>query len=515
MRRLCAAFCVLGAAMCPAVAPGQEACPSASFAGAGCVVAGNGTFAAGSAVSPGCAVTAFECFAACIAHGAATTQPAPFAAVTFSNGDCVRARIVEVARGQARLALEIAPDQLVTVDVARISLIEIANAAEGEGEVVELRDGTRLVGKSLRFENGSMLLDLREGGRLAIPLHRLQLYRRPQSPLPEEASTNKNSVVIDNGDVLVGDISVTPDGSLAIKGTVNVTVAHRQVAGIYPPPSAAPQAEDANDAAASDPAGKGVSVVALTYGAVLAGSDLAVARGELSLTLPIGRRITVPLRSVLRMEPAQSAAAISGTGLRNVLAWGPWSDRDQEFPWTVSALKDKLPAGWKVHEDFSTSFDRDFQRRLATCRTLLIPELENWGSDPRAELAKALKPLAERFLRAGGNIVICGAAEGPLAFLKEAGILDATKSGQSNTDAVNFTAPGKKLSAKVGNSFTVCNSTYFYRLAGKGESWAEGAQGSAILARRVGRGYVILMGMDYYTRTDALNQLLANAALLK
>lgn len=450
-----------------------------------------------------------------LAAGPQTRPAALFSAVTFTNGDAIRARIVEIGRGQAKLALEIAPDQPLTIDLARIGVIEVpdANAAAVDGELVELADGTRLVGKSLRFEKNHLVFELREGGLLAVPLPRIQHYRKPDSTVPEEAAVNKCSIVTDNGDVLIGDPSVTPEGALAIKGTVNVTVTHKQVAGIYAPPPALP-AEDANDAA-TKPADKLLSVVATSYGSVMAGTELAVANGELSITLPIGQRITVPMRSVLRMEPAQPQSLLSGTGLRNVLAWGPWSDRDQEYRWTIDALKEKLPAGWKIQEDLSTTFDRDFQRRLSGCRTLLIPEPENWGSDARTELAKDLKPLADRFLHAGGNIVICAAAEGPLAFFKEAGLIEATKSGQSNTDVATFTTPGKRLAGKIGNTFTVCNSTYFYRAAGKAESWADAAQGSAVVARRVGRGYVILIGMDYYNRSDAINQLLVNAVLAK
>jgi len=457
--------------------------------------------------------------AAAAANGAPRGQTAPaaqLATVTFTNGDAVRARLVEIARGRAALALEVAADQPLSVELERIAVIEMpdANAAAADGEVLELSDGCRLVGRSIGFERGGLLFELREGGRILAPLGSVQSYRRADAATPEEAAINKHSVVADNGDVLVGDVSVGPNGSLDVKGTVHVKIAHRQVAAIYAPP-AAPSEEE--PAPASRPAERPLAVVALTYGALLAGRDLAVAQGALTLTLLGGQRITVPLRSVLRVEPAQSPASVAGAGFRNILAWGAWSDRDQEFPWTIEALKSKLPPGWKIHEDLSTSFDRDFQRRLVGCRALLVPEPENWGSDARSDLARQLKGLAERFCRAGGNIVVLGAAEGPLTFLREAGVIDAVKSGQSNTDAVNFTAAGKRIGAKVGASFNACNSTYFYRPGGtlKAESWAENPQGSAILARRVGRGWVILMGMDYYNRSDALNQLLVNAVLLR
>ena len=41
--------------------------------------------------------------------------------------------------------------------------------------------------------------------------------------------------------------------------------------------------------------------------------------------------------------------------------------------------------------------------------------------------------------------------------------------------------------------------------------WAEGDRGAAIIARRVGGGWVILIGMDYYKHNDGTARLLVNA----
>ena len=125
--------------------------------------------------------------------------------------------------------------------------------------------------------------------------------------------------------------------------------------------------------------------------------------------------------------------------------------------------------------------------------------------------------MADLFLRRGGNVVVLGAQGEVLNFLREAELIDVTQSGGNSSAAVRITPAGRRIARGVGEAFQSVNATHFYRIGKrcKAESWAEYNNGSAVVARRVGRGWVILIGMDYYQRNDGVNQVLANAVLAR
>ena len=465
----------------------------------------------------------FACLSVICALAATAADKAPedpgLASFLRTDGNAAAGQIVSIDKDKVTYHPKDEPKKLATLELKKIASIEYPGAvAAGEErfDVIELRGGSWLMGRLLGFDKGRIRFQLHQGGKVLVPLTEMHVFRKPKAQTPSsDIVFSKYVVMADTGDVFIGDIKPTPDAALQIKGAVQVKVPYKRITAIYPPVSAKPKpTTDATTKAAPPP----VTVVTLRYGAILTGRELAVKDGKLSLTILKDQRVGVPLESVLCIEPGQMAGA-TFVGMRSVLAWGAYSDRSQEFPWTVAALKAKLPANWKIHEDFSTSFGKDFRGRLFRCRALLIPEPESWGSGEKAELAADLKKIVEPFLRRGGNVVILGASTGPVKFLRDAGLLDVSRANSRSSGAIRFTPAGKRIAKDVGESFNAQNSTYFYRVGTKykAQSWAEdpGGQASAIVARRVGLGWVILMGMDYYNRSDELNQLLLNAVLCR
>jgi len=443
----------------------------------------------------------FACLSVICALAATAADSAPetpgLASFLRTDGNAAAGRIVSIDKDKVTYRPKDEPKKLASLELKKITSIEYPGtiaAGEERFEVIELRGGSWLMGKFLGFDKGRIRFQLHQGGKVFVPLAEMQVFRKPKAQTPSgDIVFNKHVVMADTGDVFIGDIKPTSDAALGRRAAEPTTTK-----AAAPPPR--------------------VTVVTLRYGAILAGRELAVKDGTLSLTILKDQRVAIPLEGVLCIEPGQMAGATLA-GMRGVLAWGAYSDRSQEFPWTVAALKAKLPANWKIHEDFSTSFGKDFRGRLFRCRTLLIPEPESWGSGEKAELAADLKKVVEPFLRRGGNVVILGASTGPVKFLADAGLLDVSRSGGRSSGAIRVTAAGKKIAKDVGKSFGAQNSTNFYRIGTKykAQSWAEdpGGQGSVIVARRVGLGWVILMGMDYYTRSEELNQLLLNAVLCR
>ena len=468
----------------------------------------------------------FACLSVICALAATAADSAPetpgLASFLRTDGNAAAGRIVSIDKDKVTYRPKDEPKKLASLELKKIASIEYPGtiaAGEERFEVIELRGGSWLMGKFLGFDKGRIRFQLHQGGKVFVPLAEMQVFRKPKAQTPSgDIVFNKHVVMADTGDVFIGDIKPTSDAALEIKGAVQVKVPYGRIMAIYPPrPAQGRRAAEPTTTKAAAPPPR-VTVVTLKYGAILAGRELAVKDGTLSLTILKDQRVGIPLEGVLCIEPGQMAGATLA-GMRGVLAWGAYSDRSQEFPWTVAALKAKLPANWKIHEDFSTSFGKDFRGRLFRSRTLLIPEPESWGSGEKAELAADLKKVVEPFLRRGGNVVILGASTGPVKFLADAGLLDVTRANSRSSGTIRVTAAGKKIAKDVGQSFEARNSTYFYRIGTKykAQSWADdpGGQGSAIVARRVGLGWVILMGMDYYTRSDELNQLLLNAVLCR
>jgi len=195
---------------------------------------------------------------------------------------------------------------------------------------------------------------------------------------------------------------------------------------------------------------------------------------------------------------------------KNILVWRLYADHEEEFVRTVDFLKEGLGNRWRIIDDFSDQFDRSFKQKLSKCRALLIPEM---GRIRTPSIASQLKPIASAYVRRGGNIVFCGIHRGQEEFLKDAGVLDVQSVGRSVGISVPFTIAGRRFSTGVGKSFITTRSTYIYRIRSgdRTTSFAKTANGSAIVARKVGSGWIILLGMDYFKDNPKTRQILINA----
>lgn len=101
--------------------------------------------------------------------------------------------------------------------------------------------------------------------------------------------------------------------------------------------------------------------------------------------------------------------------------------------------------------------------------------------------------------------------------LREAGLPDVSRVGHYDNVDVPFMPAGKRVSRDVGAGFRTENATFFFRIGGRypAETWAETDNGAVIVARRVGRGWVVLLGMAFCKRSDQINRILANAVMVR
>jgi hypothetical protein len=125
-----------------------------------------------------------------------------------------------------------------------------------------------------------------------------------------------------------------------------------------------------------------------------------------------------------------------------------------------------------------------------------------------------MRPLLEAFLRSGGNVVVCGAQGAHLDWLRRAGLIDLEQVGTVDGQRIQFTREGGALGRGIA-PFLAMNATTAY--AGAGATVLAETEGKAAVAigRRVGRGWVICIGLDYYSTNDGASQMLANAIQLR
>jgi hypothetical protein len=381
---------------------------------------------------------------------------------------------------------------------------------------VRLKDGTSYAGKLLRRGEKVLEFEARKVGVVKIPLDKVAaLDAQPPLRTDPRAHPEKHVVVTGEGDVLIGELKQAEDGALVVSGgAVEASCRPDAVRSIRFPLRAGGPGDGVK--AGAEPKGKPVGVL-LGSGSTAVGTNPVIQDGRFSFTLPRGGRLSLPLSAVAKLT--MSGDLLTMAPGENILVWGRYADRGEEFAHTVAALKKQLK-NMPVVEDFSDKFDTAFERRLGQARALVIPEPEKWEASKSTALAAQLKPLADAFLRRGGNIVVCGADSGPCLFLRQAGLLDVSKVGSISGGTQNFgsSALGRAIADGVGTAVTGANSTYTYRIGGSisgCEYLTTTTNSCAIVGRKVGPGAVVLLGADFYHTNATLEKVLANAVNVK
>ncbi|NQT53861.1 hypothetical protein HQ576_17525, partial [bacterium] len=449
--------------------------------------------------------------------------------------DQMSGRLAGLAEGRLAFYPAVAPTTRMAIDVEKVERLILreppkdAKPSTGHtrrAQHLTLRDGSVLYGHFVRLTAKALEFDLEGTGPLAFPRTVVdRLAVGAGAPAARSAPT-QHLVTLKSGALLVGGLEQEEGGVLVLEGgAVEARFRYAAVAAIaFPHPALPASASPATEGVALDaeepdedaglpaaPPAELRSIVSTLRGSRLTGSQPAIEGTRMAITLAGGHRVRLPLDQVLDV-------AFTGTGSaslrRIVLVWGANADRSEELPRTLAVLKERLGGGWRVVENLSSAFDSKFRSDLARAGVLLIPEMERWSAAPGvSDLAVKLKPLAEGFLRRGGNIVLLGVARSQVSFLRQAGLLHVAPSNSSSGSQVKFTRDGQRIARGVGDGFRTTNSTQFYRVeSGSGAVALAGTDASSpVIARRVGRGWVILIGMDYYEANEQTKKLLVNA----
>ena len=433
--------------------------------------------------------------------------------VTLANGDTLHCRLHAIEANRLVVYWAIAPDEPLKLELKAVA--QAARAGEGAAvveppentDVLRLTDESVLYGKATAISPGGVEFDVPQVGRLLVPAAQIvDLNRGRQEVQMPEAKDDEFAVVLRSGIALAGKLLADDRGRLVLEGQgLTATIEYESLAVLaYPRPK--PAEEDPNAAAVA-----GIEV-RLRSGSVIGGRDPVIEGDSIRLRTG-GIEARLALADVALLTFRDYGAPLGRVGLRKVLAWGRWSDPAEEFRRTVDIFKTETGGHWKIVETSAATFDEAFRRDVNASRTLLIPEMENLkGPSPDAA---ELKPILEAFLRSGGNVVVCGAQGPHLPWLKEAGLVELEGLGQVDGAEVTFTTKGASAGKGI-KSFQAMNATNAYAISSADAfPIAETAGKAVVVGRRVGRGLVIIVGLDYYMTNDGASKLLANAVQMR
>jgi hypothetical protein len=183
-----------------------------------------------------------------------------------------------------------------------------------------------------------------------------------------------------------------------------------------------------------------------------------------------------------------------------VLAWTAYTDIDEEYANTVTALTSVL-ADCLVMPT-STLDANVLAADLKGKHVFLIPEQEQGTNDQLTSAGTAFSSVLESFVRAGGTLVDTGEWAAATGTLTATGLMSITPAAQHGTgDALSFPSDSSwhPIATTIGYPPTTSNATECYTVSANARVIATDASGyAAIAARDYGAGAVVALGWDFY-----------------
>jgi len=427
--------------------------------------------------------------------------------VTLDNGDRLTGTLVALDSRRLRFRADVAGDAEIDLPAGRLERLDRRveiEPVEPRGDRFLPLDGGLIHGELTRVEQGALVIDAHLIGPLRLPLDAVSAFVRQGGELPDrKAAPRLHEVHAAAGNRLVGGLEFTPTGVAIQSEGLAATVAMRNVNAILFPV--------AEEAAGPDPAAAASAcMLELLNGAEVVGRGPLLAEGQITVGTPDGRTIAVPLAHVARVTFDGGLA-----GTRRVVFWSAGTDAEEERAHMIDAARKGLPPGWQVDDAALATDVAELEAALRKAGVLVVPELEGFDADslpPAADLGRLLRA----FLGRGGTVVVAGMAGENLEYWNATGLLTVSAAERvSDGNEFRFVA-GHRLARGAGESFTAVNGTHTYKTDDEGlKPVASHADGdAAVLVKRSGRGRLVLLGMDYYETSPAVDRVLVNALML-
>ncbi len=432
--------------------------------------------------------------------------------LTLENGDVLHVSPVAIEQGRLVVRWEVSPDEPLRLELKAVSFLSRA-VEDGQGmaplpdqDMLRLHDDSILYGRATSIRPDGIDFDVPQVGRLTVPARNiLDFTRGGKQVQPPDAKDGEFAVAMKSGVTLAGKLLADDGGRMTLEGNGLTATIDPNALAVLVFPRLPPTEGD------EEPPAAGIEIK-LRNGSVVAGREPALAEGTLRFKAG-GIEAFVPVNDVASVSFREYGAAPGRGSLRTVLAWGRWSDPDEEFRRTIDALKSLGEARWDIQESMADRYDDAFRRKLFTARVLLVPEMERLPPTPTD--GAEMRPVLEAFLRSGGNVVVCGAQPPHLQWLRDAGLIELESAGQVDGVEVIFTAKGAAAGKGIPG-FQAVNATFAYAIRSRDAiSLAEAAGKPVVVGRRVGRGWVIVLGPDYFMTNEGATKLLGNLVGLR
>ena len=433
-------------------------------------------------------------------------EPAGPFVLMLANGDRLTGALVGLDAARLSFRPDAAGDVDLAVPLAKIDGLERSapeDRVEPRGDRVYPVAGGVIHGELTALDGGRIALDAHLVGPLELGLDRVAAFVRQGVEQPERSAAETLHEVHDaTGSRLVGQVAFQPTGVRVASPGMSAEIALREVTAILFPVATE---------SAADTAGRPVAcTLELMNGGEIVGSGPRLEAGRIVVDVGGGRTAAVPLDHLAR---AGFGGAVAGGG-RRVLLWTRCADPDEEAAHMAEALEGGLPRGWKVVVDAETNEAEKLAAALKPASVLVVAEMENFDEDELPdpdELGRTLRA----FLARGGTVVLTGVSNSARGYWEKAGLVSLSSS--SRVDGVEFKCVrGHPLAKGVGDSFAAVNGTEEYETEDEAlrPVAARDGGGAAVLVKKAGRGTVVLLGMDFYEQSEAVNKILVNAVTL-
>ena len=430
--------------------------------------------------------------------------------VSLANGDRLTGRIVATDDTRLSFRPDVARDgelDIALPQIARVERSKPQDPVEPRGDRVYPRAGGMLQGTLVRVSPRTLTLDVHLVGQVQLPLAALAMFVREGRELPiRTATSDLHEVFPAAGEPLIGEAAFTAGGLTVSHQGVKKEIPLHTVEAIAFPVREPPEPPDQ----VSPP---GACVLKLLNGCEFVGTSPQFDRDQITVAMTDVGRVAVPLAHMDRLSFGAHAAAFGGP--KRVVFWSACADRDEEVRHMADALTAGLPKAWKLDTPGDHPELADLEADLTKAGVLVVPEMEEFNGEKLPEPEK-LGKVVRAFLERGGTVVLAGLGDKPAAYWKSAGLISLTANKRDN-EAEFRLLKGSPLADGVGDSFTSVNATQVYETDDpQFEAVASRDGGGAtVLVKRVGRGTMVLLGMDYFATSDAVNRLLVNAVTIQ
>lgn len=423
--------------------------------------------------------------------------------LAFANGDRLTGTLVGLDAGRLRFRPDATGDVELAVPLAKIEGLERSVAqerVEPRGDRFYPVAGGVIHGALTDIDARRIAIDAHLVGPLELDLANVAAFVRHGVEQPQRSAADPLHEVHESaGSRLVGQVDFQPAGVKVSSPGLAAEVALREVTAILFPVAERPAATPAERAAAC--------TLELMNGGEIIGTAPRLEDGRIVVGVGGERTASVPLDHLARA----GFGGIAAGGSRRVLLWARCADPDEEVAHMAEALEAGLPGGWKVVVDAETDEAEKLAAALKPAGVLVVAEMESFDEDQLPdpdELGRTLRA----FLARGGTVVLAGVSDSAQGYWEKAGLVSLSSS--SRVDDVEFECVrGHPLAKGVGDSFAAVNGTYEYATEDEALRPVAARDGgdAAVLVKKAGRGTIVLLGMDFYERSEAIDRLLVNA----